>query len=107
MVIKSFPFLFFFDILAVEEDEVLFSVGHDNFVTRECPILDFTRIDQSDLSIVLSNPITDLIITLRNSTLGISILHHYRSHRNLTEEYRNDLVDIIISVEIRTSTELV
>lgn len=64
------------------------------------------RIDSADITLQPCNPITDLIKTLKDSVEGIAILHYYKQHRDLGDEHRNFLVDIIISVEMRRSLSL-
>lgn len=57
----------------------------------------------ADIALRPCNPITDLIEALRESVEGIAILSYYKQHRDLLDEHRNFLVEIIISVEMRSS----
>lgn len=63
-------------------------------------------IDATDIVVIPSTPIVNVIEALKTSALGIAVLNYYKSNRNLTEEHRNDLVDIIIGIEVRTNNLL-
>ncbi|KAH0552039.1 hypothetical protein KQX54_004478 [Cotesia glomerata] len=96
-----------FDLTVDDDSSFPLSLEIEKSFAIESQNFDFSKIDNADLSVDLRNPITDLVSVLRTSATGLSILSHYKSHRNLPEDFRNDLVDFIISIEICTSPELV
>lgn len=101
-----FPF-FFLTILVDDDSSFPLSLEIEKSFAIESQNFDFSKIDNADLSVDLRDPITDLVSVLRTSATGFSILSHYKSHRNLPEDFRNNLVNFIISIEICTSPELV
>ncbi|CAG5093383.1 Protein of unknown function [Cotesia congregata] len=81
-----------FSGVIIETDHEEFSRFYDLSVSVS-ESLDFSLIDSADLSPNLSKPITDLIDALKSSILGIDNL-------------RNDLMDVILDSEMRTSPQL-
>lgn len=65
----------------------------------------FSKIDNSDLTAILCNPITDLIATLRNSIAGVSFLEYYRRNRDFSLTQRLLLADVILDIEMRTNLD--
>ncbi|KAJ8670476.1 hypothetical protein QAD02_001735 [Eretmocerus hayati] len=67
--------------------------------------IDSSMIDGADLTFVTTEPVGDIIETLKADVIGHGVLHHYKENHELNDALRNQLADVRIRKEIMSSPE--